>query len=64
MGGVIDSFFVQIGLDASQFTIGQKEADRELCRRARVARSEGVLEKTPNVPALDLPGERRAPCFE
>ena len=28
MPGIIDSFFVQVGLDASQFTIGQREADQ------------------------------------
>ena len=28
MAGIIDSFFVQVGLDASQFTIGQREADK------------------------------------
>src|ERR1700722_348364 len=28
MPGIIDSFFVQVGLDASQFTIGQKEAEK------------------------------------
>ena len=28
MPGIIDSFFVQVGLDASQFTIGQREADK------------------------------------
>jgi hypothetical protein len=28
MAGIIDSFFVQVGLDASQFTIGQREADQ------------------------------------
>jgi hypothetical protein len=27
MANIIDSFFVQIGLDASLFTIGQREAD-------------------------------------
>ena len=28
MAGIIDSFFVQVGLDASQFTTGQKEAEK------------------------------------
>jgi hypothetical protein len=28
MAGIIDSFFVTVGLDASQFTIGQREADK------------------------------------
>src|ERR1700733_11290899 len=28
MAGIIDSFFVQVGLDSSQFTIGQREADQ------------------------------------
>jgi hypothetical protein len=28
MAGIIDSFFVQIGLDAGPFTVGQREADQ------------------------------------
>jgi hypothetical protein len=28
VANIIDSFFVQVGLDASQFTIGQREADQ------------------------------------
>ena len=28
MATILDAFFVTVGLDASQFTIGQKEADK------------------------------------
>jgi hypothetical protein len=45
MAGIIDSFFVQIGLDASQFTIGQREADKAWTKTKDQTVAAAILER-------------------